>query len=94
MSLTSSAFFSIFINGSPSSTFSPSIGIRQGDPLSPFLFTLMAEELGRSIKAAVETSRIAGLKLHGNYLVTSHLQFVENTILIGKPTVREAEAMK
>lgn len=54
----------------------------------------MAEELGRSIKAAVETSRIAGLKLHGNYLVTSHLQFVENTILIGKPTVREAEAMK
>jgi hypothetical protein len=37
LNLTSSAFFSILVNGVPSHPFSPSRGIRQGDPLSPFL---------------------------------------------------------
>ena len=50
MSLVSSTLFSILINGIPSQPFSPSQGIRQGDPLSPFLFVLMAEGLGRLIK--------------------------------------------
>jgi hypothetical protein len=53
LNLTSSAFFSILVNGVPSQPFSPSIGIRKGDPLSPFLFVLMAEGLGRYIKSVV-----------------------------------------
>jgi hypothetical protein len=50
MRLTSSAFFSILVNGVPSQPFSPTRGIRQGDPLSPFLFVLMAEGLGHYLK--------------------------------------------
>lgn len=42
-SLISSSFFSILINGIPSPTFRPSRGILQGDPISPFLFVILAE---------------------------------------------------
>ena len=49
--LVSLAFFSILVNGAPSITFQASRGLRQGDPLSPFLFILMAEVLGRALKA-------------------------------------------
>ena len=52
LSLISSALFSILVNGSPSSTFSPSHGILQGYPLSPFLFILMAKGLGCMIQSA------------------------------------------
>ena len=52
MALVTSSRFSILVNGSPSETFIPSRGLRQGYPLSPFLFILMMEGLGQSIKHA------------------------------------------
>jgi hypothetical protein len=89
MNLISSTFFSILVNGTPSQPFSPSRGIRQGNPLSPFLFVIMAEGLGRYIKASIENGSLQGLPLHGLQPTASHSQFVDDTMLLNTPTAQE-----
>jgi len=94
MVLVTTASCSIILNGAPSKTFKPSRGLRQGDPLSPFLFILMMEGLGRAIKAAKEEGRILGLRLTQGGDTVTHQQFVDDTMLQGTPTVKEAKAFK
>lgn len=86
MSLISSSFFSVLMNGIPSATFQPSRGIRQGDPLSPFLFVIMAESLGRSIRSTQQSFRLKGLSFHNSPIFT-HQQFVDDNMLFGHPSV-------
>eukprot|EP00253_Pinus_taeda_P002372 PITA_02372 len=93
-SLISSPNFSILVNGTPSKIFNASRGIRQGDPLSPFLFILAAEGLGRFIKKEREANRIKCLKLWGNNLPLTHQQFVDDIMLFGEPTVKEVRHLK
>ena len=90
MNLISSTFFSILVNGVPSQPISPSRGIRQGEPLSPFLFVIMAEGLGRYIMASIQNGSLQGLPLHGLQPTASHSQFVDDTLLMNTPTVQEA----
>lgn len=93
MSLITSPSFSVLLNGSPSSPFKPSRGIRQGDPLSPFIFVLMAEGLSRLLKAAIASNKLKGISIHGlNPL--SHQQFVDDTMLFGHPSSKEASMFK
>jgi len=94
MGLISSSFFSILINGVPSKCFSPSRGIRQGDPLSPFIFVLAAEGLGRLIKQKILVGRLKGLNLHRGSETQSHQQFVDDTMLMAHPAVQEARELK
>jgi hypothetical protein len=93
LNLTSSAFFSILVNGVPSQPFSPSRGIRQGDPLSPFLFVLMAEGLGRYIKATVLEGSLKDLPLHNIQPTPLHSEFVDDTLLMNTPTTRESNKL-
>jgi len=94
MGLISTSFFSILINGSPSKCFTPSRGIRQGDPLSPFIFVLAAEGLGRLIKLRIQEKRLKGLTLHRGSETQSHQQFVDDTMLMAHPAVQEAKELK
>jgi len=93
LKLTSSAFFSILVNGVPSKPFSPSKGIRQGDPLSPFLFVLMAEGLGCYISTTILEGSLKGLPLHNIHQAPSHNQFVDDTLLMNTPTAHEASKL-
>ena len=68
------------INGRPRGHFGASRGIQQGDPLSPFLFILVADVLSRMMKKACESSLIEGFKVGRNRVRISHLQFADNSI--------------
>ncbi|KAL5555254.1 hypothetical protein UlMin_037490 [Ulmus minor] len=76
------ANFSIMINGKPRGRFGASRGLRQGDPLSPFLFILVADILGRMMDKAVRIGEVKGFKVGREEEVVSHLQFADDTLFL------------
>lgn len=53
MGCVTSASFQVLWNGSMMDEFQASLGIRQGDPLSPYLFVLCMERLGHLVEEAI-----------------------------------------
>ncbi|GJX14815.1 hypothetical protein Tco_0206573 [Tanacetum coccineum] len=60
------------------------IGVRQGDPLSPFLFIISVEGLNVMVKEAVEKGVFNGVKVEREDIMISHLQYVDDTIFFGE----------
>ena len=80
----STASFSVLVNGSSKGFFQSSRGLRQGDPLSPYLFVIGMEALSYLLKRVVEGNFISGCRFSGRDggdIVISHLLYVDDTIL-------------
>ncbi|XP_074292350.1 uncharacterized protein LOC141619219 [Silene latifolia] len=86
--------FAVLINGTPSREFRPSRGLRQGDPLSPYLFILCAEALSNLMTRAVEDRQLHGVKISPGAPVVSHLLFADDSIFFAKATETEADVIK
>ncbi|GKA93469.1 RNA-directed DNA polymerase, eukaryota [Tanacetum coccineum] len=81
-SLTSS-MASILINGSPTSEFQFHCGLKQGDPLAPFLFILVMESFHLAFSRATDAGVFNGIRI-GSSLMISHLFYADDAVFIGE----------
>nr|GFA79385.1 cysteine-rich receptor-like protein kinase [Tanacetum cinerariifolium] len=70
----------VLVNGSPTREFHINRGLRQGDPLSPFLFIIAMEGLHVAVEDDISTGLYRGLTV--NTLTLSHFFFADDALFI------------
>src|SRR3990170_2590500 len=93
MSMVCSVSFSVLFNGGKLDAFKPSRGIRQGDPISPYLFLIAAEGLSCLLKSSSQSSNLAGIKVAPTAPTINHLLFADDSLLLFKASVEGANAV-
>ena len=77
-----SSSVSVLVNGSPTSEFCPKRGLRQGDPLAPFLFLIVAEGLAGVVRIAVEKNLVESLEVGAQKVKVNMLQYADDTLFL------------
>ncbi|GJZ89449.1 putative RNA-directed DNA polymerase, eukaryota, reverse transcriptase zinc-binding domain protein [Tanacetum coccineum] len=74
----------VLVNGSPTKEFKTERGIRQGDPLSLFLFILAVEALNVALLEATNNNIFHGIKVGKDKIHISHLRFANDALITGE----------
>lgn len=90
----STVSYSFLLNGSQFGSLTPRRGIRQGDPLSPYLFTCCVEAFIHMIEDAVSRGQLKGIRISPSAPNISNLCFADDTILFSQATIQEAECTR
>lgn len=73
--------YNICVNGSMVGTVFPKCALRQGDPLSPYLFLICVEGLSIALDKAWDQGRIHGCQISPTAPIISHLLFADDSFL-------------
>ena len=84
MKCVRSVTYRIKVNGDLTEIISPQRGLRQGDPLSPYLFLIVAEGFSSLLHIANQQGLIEGIKICPNAPSISHLLFADDSLLLLK----------
>ncbi|CAM8905994.1 unnamed protein product [Rhodiola kirilowii] len=89
-----SVSYQIKVNDRVSSVIKPGRGLRQGDPLSPYLFLFCTEVLNAKMCRAVARNRLSGIQICRGAPTITHLFFADDSIFFIKATGAEARSLK
>jgi ribonuclease HI len=81
MMCVSTVRYSVVVNGEPCGSIAPSRGLRQGDPISPYLFLLCAEVLSSMLTQANREGSLMGVPTSKLGPRVSHLFFADDSLL-------------
>lgn len=90
----SSSTMKVLWNGEALDEFQPMRGIRQGDPISPYLFVLCIEHLFQPINIVVENSFWNPIKIARGAPKLSHLAFADDLLLFAEASKDQIEVIK
>ena len=94
MSCVSSISTSILFNGGSLDPFLPFRGIRQGDPLSPYLFILCMDYLGQLIEKKCSLKQWNPVRASKGGLAFSHLMFADDLVLFAKTNQKNCATIR
>lgn len=94
MNCVSSATFQVLWNGTKTNEFRSARGLRQDDPLSPYLFVLCMERLGHWIVDAADNREWRPLFLSKGSPTLLHLFFAEYLMLFGEADPQQIDVIK
>ena len=93
-SCVSSSSVAVLFNGGALEDFKPSQGIRQGGPLSPYIFIMCMEVLGFLIKDECDSNLWDPIKASRGGPAFSHLFFADDLVLFGKANEKNCQSIK
>lgn len=90
----SSVEYSVLMNNEEVGPIKPGRGLRQRDPLSPYLYILCADGLSSLIKGAERRGILHGIKICRGAPLDSHLLFAYDSFLFFQATGQEVNTVK
>ena len=85
-----SVSYSFNINGKVKEYVIPRRGIRQGDPLSPYLFVLCSEGFSNLIRKAAANRKLSGMRISRHGPSITHLFFADDSLIFCKANMDQA----
>lgn len=94
MKCVSLVSYAVRINGWPFGEIHPMRGLKQGDPLSLYLFLIFPEGLSALLHKSVQRKRLKGMVASGGGPRVSHLFFANDSLIFGRATLESASKYK